>query len=180
MGFYFRNKACFSFEARRRLVSATFMPLLDYGDILYMNASAQCLRSIDTLYHGTLRFILNCKTLTHHCTLYTRVGWPSLVTRRLSHWYTFIYKAILGLLPFYLCIFIVQKCGGYSLRSLDFILLTVPNVRTEFGKRAFMYSAPSSWNTLQNTFKLEELVPIGVFKSLMKDFEADSLTCQCF
>jgi hypothetical protein len=29
-----------SFEARRRLVSATFMPLLDYGDILYMNASA--------------------------------------------------------------------------------------------------------------------------------------------
>ena len=100
LGFYFRNKACLSFEARRRLVSATFMPLLYYGDILYMNASAQCLRSIDTLYHGTLRFILNCKTLTHHCTLYTRDGWPSLVTRRLRHWYTFIYKAILGLLPF--------------------------------------------------------------------------------
>jgi hypothetical protein len=87
-----------------------------------MYASAQCLRSIDTLYHGTLRFILNCKTLTHHCTLYSRAGWPSLVTRRLRHWYTFIYKAILSLLPFYLGIFIVQKCGGYSLRSQDFIL----------------------------------------------------------
>ena len=85
LGVYFRNKACFSFEARRRLVSATFMPLLDYGDILYMNASAQCLRSIDTLYHGALRFILNYKTLTNHCILYTRVGLPSLVTRRLSH-----------------------------------------------------------------------------------------------
>jgi hypothetical protein len=47
--------------------------------------------------------------------------------------------------------------------------VTVPNVQTEFGKRAFMYSAQSSWNTLQNIFKLEELVPIGVFKSLMKD-----------
>ena len=121
------------------------------------------IRSIDTLYHGTLRFILNCTTLTHHCTLYTRVGCPSLVTRRLSHWYTFIYKAILGLLPFYFGHFLVQKCGGYSLRSLDFILLTVPNVRTEFGKRAFMYSAPSSWNALQNTFKLEEFVQIGIF-----------------
>ena len=43
-----------------------------------------------------------------------------------------------------------------------------------------MYSAPLDWNALQITFKLEELVPIGVFKSLMKDFEADSLTCQCF
>jgi hypothetical protein len=43
-----------------------------------------------------------------------------------------------------------------------------------------MYSAPSAWNALQNIFMLEEFVPIGVFKSLMKDFEADSLTCQCF
>jgi hypothetical protein len=100
---------CFSFEARRRLVSATFMPILDYGDIFYMNASSQCLRSIDTLYHGALSCILNCTTLTRHCTLYTRVGWPSLVTRRLRQWYTFIYKAILGLLPFYLGIFIVWK-----------------------------------------------------------------------
>ena len=65
-----------------------------------------------------------------------------------------------------------------TLRSLDVILLTVPNVRTEFGKRAFMYSAPSSWNALQNTFKLEELVTIGIFKSLMNDIETDSLTCQ--
>ena len=97
-----------------------------------------------------------------------------------TYTYTFIYKAILGLLLFYFAIFIAQKCGGYSLRSLDFILLTVPNVRTEFGKRAYMYSAPSSWNALQNTCKFEELVPMGVFKSLMKDFEADSLTCQCF
>ena len=105
-------KACFSFEARRRLVSATFMPSLDYGDILYMNASTQCLRSIDTLYNGTLRFILNCKTLTHHCTLNTRVGWPSLVTRRLRHLYTFIYKAILGLLPFYFGILLFRNVVG--------------------------------------------------------------------
>ena len=129
-----------------------------------MNDSARCLRSIDTLYHGTLRFILNYKTLTHHCTLYTMVGWPSLITRRLSHWYTFICKAILGLLPFY-----CSEMWWVLSSSQDFILLTVPNVQTEFGKRAFMYSAPSAWNALQNTFKLEEFVPIGVFKSSIKD-----------
>ena len=96
------------------------------------------------------------------------------------HWYTIIPKATLGLLTFYLAIFIVQKCGGYSLHSQDFFLLTVPNVRTEFAKRVLMDSAPSAWNALQNTFKLEELVLIGVFKSQMKDFETDPLTCQCF
>jgi len=34
LGFYFRNKSCFSFEAKRRLVAATFMSVLDYGDVI--------------------------------------------------------------------------------------------------------------------------------------------------
>lgn len=31
LGFYFRNKLCFSFNVRKKLVSATFLPFLDYG-----------------------------------------------------------------------------------------------------------------------------------------------------
>lgn len=136
LGFYFRNKSCFSFEAKRRL--ATFMPVLDYGDVLYMHASSQCLHAIDTVYHSALRFITNCKALTHHCTLYVRVGWPALATRRLVHWYVLIYKAILGLLPPYLCIYILQKSvGSYCLRSQNLFLLSVPNARTELGKKGF-------------------------------------------
>ena len=40
LGFFFRNKSCFSFEARKRLVTVTFLPVLDYGDLVYMNAPA--------------------------------------------------------------------------------------------------------------------------------------------
>lgn len=109
LGFYFRNKLCFSFNVKKRLVAATFLPVLDYGDLLYMHASAQCLHMVDTAYHASLRFITNCKALTHHCELYSRVGWPPLATRRLLHWYTFIYKAILGLLPYYLCFHYTKK-----------------------------------------------------------------------
>jgi hypothetical protein len=150
--FYLRNKACFSFEARRRLVSATFMPLLDYGDILYMNASAQCLVSIDTLYHGTLRFILNSKTLTHHCTLYTMVGWPSLVTRRLSHWYTFFIK------PFWV----------YYLFIWPFLL---------FRKGLLCTLCHRLVTPLHNIFKLEELVLIGVFLHLLFNQIGQLRTC---
>ena len=35
---------------KKRLVAATFLPVLDYGDLLYMNASAKCLHMIDTAY----------------------------------------------------------------------------------------------------------------------------------
>ncbi len=31
LGFYFRNKSCFSFNARKKLVSGTFLPILDYS-----------------------------------------------------------------------------------------------------------------------------------------------------
>ena len=39
-----------------------------------MHASSQCLHSVDTVYHGALRFITNLKALIHHCSLYARVG----------------------------------------------------------------------------------------------------------
>ena len=91
LGFYIRNKLCFSFNVKKQLVATTFLSVLDCGDLLYMHTSAQCLHKVDTAYHASLRFITNCKALTHHCELYSRVGWPALATRRLCHWYSFIY-----------------------------------------------------------------------------------------
>ena len=89
-----------------------------------------------------------------------------------------LYKAILGLLPHYLCVFIMQKnTGQYSLRSQDLFMLSVPNARTEIGKRAFGYSAPSAWNLLQNDLKRKELVSLNLFKSKTKDLEAVSMRC---
>src|SRR4029434_7743980 len=82
------------------------------------------------------------------------------------------YKAILGLLPYYLCVLIKQKsAGNYSLRSQDCFMLTVPNARTEIGKRAFMYSAPSAWNILQKVLKRNYFSSLNAFKLKMKKLE---------
>lgn len=89
-------------KLKRRLVAATFMSVMDYVEVLYMHASFQSLKLLDTVYHGALRFITNFRALTHHCSLYERVGWSALSTCRLNHWHILIYKAILGLLPPYL------------------------------------------------------------------------------
>jgi len=74
------------------------MSVLDYGDVIYMHASIQCLKLLDTVYHGALRFITNFRALTYHC----MIGLVGLSTRRLNNWHILIYKAILGLLPPYL------------------------------------------------------------------------------
>ncbi len=57
LGFYFRDKFCFSFNVRKKLVTTTFLPVLDYGDVVYQFAPSYLLSSLDAIYHGALRFI---------------------------------------------------------------------------------------------------------------------------
>lgn len=52
----------FSFYANQILVELTYLPVIDYLDIFYMNAFAHCLHVLD---HGALRFITNCAFHTH-------------------------------------------------------------------------------------------------------------------
>ncbi len=65
--FFFRVKYCLSLAARKRLIAATFLSVLDYSEIIYMQAPKHCLQALDSVYCGTLRFITNSKVLTHHC-----------------------------------------------------------------------------------------------------------------
>ncbi len=69
LGFYFRNKFCFSFNVRKKLVTTTFLPMLDYGDVVYQFAPSYLLSSLDAVYHGALRFISDCnpQLITVHC-----------------------------------------------------------------------------------------------------------------
>lgn len=50
--------------------------VLGYGDVLYMQTSAQCLSILDTVHHTSLRFIT---TVRMSCSA-------------LCHWYTFIWQ----------------------------------------------------------------------------------------
>ncbi len=112
------------------------------------------LQFLQFYYNG--RFISDCKPTTHHCILYNRVGWSSLLIRRKMHWHLIIYKAILGMLPSYLCCLIKQKIvEKYFLRSQNCYTLSVPFVRSELGKKAFIYAAPTDCNLLQSNLKLQ-------------------------
>ncbi len=63
LGFYFRNKTFFSFNARKKLVSGTFLPILDYGDVVYQQASSYLLASPEAVFHGALIFYTSLYTI---------------------------------------------------------------------------------------------------------------------
>lgn len=79
--------------------------------------------------------------------------------RLLQHYrHVLVHKAILGLLPSYLQIFISQRSPGtYCLRSLDVSSVSIPRVRAELGKQAFRFAASFAWNELQKDLKLHDL-----------------------
>lgn len=180
LGYLYRSKSCLSIRTREYLVMATFLPILDYGDLIYMNASAQCLKKLDVVYHCALRFFNDCGYRTHHCILYYKAKWPSLFARRYTHWLCFIYKALLGLAPTYLSVLLTSNHGHYGLRSNDVLHLLVPHVKTELGKKAFVFAAPSAWNLLQKSLKLTTFISYRQFVSTLKNVEQVNIgQCNC-
>ena len=177
IGFLYRNKSCFSVIARRSLVQSLILSVFDYGDIVYMHASSTVLKSLDAVYHSALRFITGDKYLTHHCVLYEKVNWPSLAARREEHCLLFIYKALIGQLPLYLSSLLTHVNNNYCTRSQSHIRLCIPRVRTEQGKTAFSYYAPDKWNKFQDSMKLEQLIPLNLFKALLRDTLHEECTC---
>ena len=93
-GSLYRNKVCLPKHTRKKIIEATLLPVLDYGDVLYRDAPVTTLKSLDSVYHAALRFITGDPYNTHHCILYEKVGWSSLSVRRETHWLLFIYKEI--------------------------------------------------------------------------------------
>ena len=88
---------------KKTIIEATFLSVLDYGDIIYRSATPSILKHLDTVYHSALRRVTVDSFGTHHCNLYENAGLFSLSERRMKHWYLFVFKAVLGKLPPYMC-----------------------------------------------------------------------------
>lgn len=157
ISFLFRNKASLTFPAKLALVKMTILPIIDFGDVIYRIASNSLLRKLDVVYHTAIRFVTNAPYNTHHCNLYSLIGWPSLQTRRQKHWYHLIYKCLLCKTPRYLGSLIPRATPSMNLHSRRYITLSATKVRTSFGRLAFQISAANDWNTLKKTLSWNPL-----------------------
>ncbi len=46
LGFLFRIKKCFPFEAKKRIIQSCFLSVLNYGDVVYMHANLSLLKKL--------------------------------------------------------------------------------------------------------------------------------------
>uniref|UniRef100_A0A8C7QUG0 Reverse transcriptase domain-containing protein n=1 Tax=Oncorhynchus mykiss TaxID=8022 RepID=A0A8C7QUG0_ONCMY len=177
IGFLFRNKASFTHAAKHTLVKLTILPILDFGDVIYKIASKTLLNKLDAVYHSAIRFVTKAPYTTHHCDLYALVGWPSLHTRRQTHWLHVIYKTLLGKVPPYLSSLVTIASPTCSTRSSRYISLVTPKTNSFFGRLSFQFSAANDWNELQKSLKLETLISLTSFKHQLSEQLTDYCTC---
>uniref|UniRef100_A0A8K9Y1F9 Reverse transcriptase domain-containing protein n=1 Tax=Oncorhynchus mykiss TaxID=8022 RepID=A0A8K9Y1F9_ONCMY len=177
IGFLFRNKASFTHAAKHTLVKLTILPILDFGDVIYKIASNTLLNKLDAVYHSAIRFVTKAPYTTHHCDLYALVGWPSLHTRRQTHWLHVIYKTLLGKVPPYLSSLVTIASPTCSTRSSRYISLVAPKTNSFFGRLSFQFSAANDWNGLQKSLKLETLISLTSFKHQLSEQLTDYCTC---
>uniref|UniRef100_A0A8K9XW94 Reverse transcriptase domain-containing protein n=1 Tax=Oncorhynchus mykiss TaxID=8022 RepID=A0A8K9XW94_ONCMY len=147
IGFLYCNKASFTHAAKHTLVKLTILPILDFGDVIYKIASNTLLNKLDAVYPSCHQSPIHY----HHCDLYALVGWPSLHTRRQTHWLQVIYKSLLGKAPPYLSSLVTIAAPTRSTRSSRYILLVTPKANTSFGRLSFQFSAVNAWNELQKS-----------------------------
>uniref|UniRef100_A0A8L0DUF3 Reverse transcriptase domain-containing protein n=1 Tax=Oncorhynchus mykiss TaxID=8022 RepID=A0A8L0DUF3_ONCMY len=177
IGFLFRNKASFTHAAKHTLVKLTILPILDFGDVIYKIASNTLLNKLDAVYHSAIRFVTKAPYTTHHCDLYALVGWPSLHTRRQTHWLHVIYKTLLGKVPPYLSSLVTIASPTCSTRSSRYISLVTPKTNSFFGRLSLQFSAANDWNELQKSLKLETLISLTSFKHQLSEQLTDYCTC---
>ncbi len=139
--FFSGKKKCFSFGARKRIIQSTFLPILDYGDVIYMHASTYLLKRLDGVYHAALRFI-TCLLTYSSLSAVQLCRLVLFMSRRKSHMLLYIVKTLLGMLPNYITSLLCLCGKNYSTGSSNGIKWVVPRVYSEHGKSSFSYYAP--------------------------------------
>ena len=149
----------FNHAAKHKLVKLTILLILDFGDVAKI-ASNTLLNKLDAVNHSAIHFVTKAPYTTHHCDLYTLVGWHSLHTRRQIHWLQGIYKSLLGKAPPYLSTLVTIAAPTRWTRSSKYISLVTLKANSSFGRLSFQYSAANDWNDLQKSLKLETLTSL--------------------
>lgn len=142
-------------------VCVSFM-LMDFSSVQYMLLFSNSHRQYD-IWHFTVT-VWSSQIPVDQVAALARI--PFML--RFLHWYSFIYKSILGLLSLYYFSYMTRKQFSYRLLSQDFMTFNVPSVRTELGRMTCTYSTLSTWNSLQQSLKLSNLIPLGDLKLFLE------------
>ena len=124
-------------------------PLLEYGDVVWDNCTAELKNDIESVQNEAARIVSVATKLCNIHTLLADLRWDTLACRRRKHRLTLLYKMKHGLTPNYLTHMIPnQSQDRYPLRNAESIHLPLLKVKAQQYASSFLPATIRDWNSL--------------------------------
>ena len=130
-------------------------PRLDYCNALLYGISQSNMTKLQCIQNTVARNTMEAPRRTHAVDLPKELHWLSVTYRVEFKIATFVYKSMSPKQPKYLSELLHQKECSRLTRSADQQLLQVPRSRTEIFTRAFQIRAPTIWNIIPRSLRLQ-------------------------
>jgi hypothetical protein len=142
---------------------------LDYCNSLFYGLPATSMNRIQRIQNSLARVVVPSTRRSHHITpVLRKLHWLPIPQRIIYKIASLTYKTLHHKQPSYLAQLLTSYTPTRNLRTSDQYLLTVPLVKSDIGRRAFSFAAPTVWNSLP--LNLRSSSSINVFLPALKTF----------
>ena len=155
-------------KTKVHLCQTLLLPLLDYGDVCYLNITEQLLNKLERLQNLCIRYVFGLRKFDHISEFRSRLNWVAIRDRRNLHTLSLLYNILNNpLSPSYLVSrFTELSAHGLDLRSANLLTLLIPRHSSAFYENSFTVFAAKLWNNLDTDTRKSP--SIHVFKSRLK------------
>ena len=155
-------------QTKAHICQTLLLPILDYGDVCYLDLSEQLLDKLERLQNLCIRFIFGLRKYDHISEYRSRLKWVEIRDRRNLHLLTLLYNILnYPRFPTYLrSRFQYLAEHGRELRSKDENTLLIPQHRTVFYGESFTVRASRLWNQVDTYIR--SAPSVSVFKNRLK------------
>lgn len=156
-------------ETKITLAQTLLLPLLDYADVCFLDATEELLNKLERLQNLCIRFIFGLRKFDHVSEFRSQLKWLPIRRRRDLHVLTFLYNILYNpLSPSYLrerFDFLVPR--GEPSRSITSLRLKFPTHSSKRYGGSFTVHAVRLWNSLPHAIRASP--SLNIFKSKVKE-----------
>ena len=160
----------FNRDAIESLVLSFITCHIDYGNAMMYGLPDTSIQKLQRLQNAAARLIMQKSRRDSISGILKNLHWLPVRYRINYKLCLLVYKCLNGTGPAYLKDLLTVPTKSRNLRSsADPLKLEIPRVKTEtFGKRAFKFAAPTTWNEVP--YRIRDSASLPIFKSKLKTF----------
>ena len=155
-------------KTKVHLCQTLLLPVLDYGDVCYLDLTEDRLNKLERLQNLCIRYIFGLRKYDHVSEFRARLNWVEIRDRRNLHILSLLFNILKNPhSPSYLnSRFTALAAHGLGLRSESLLTLLIPKHSTVFYEHSFTVCAAKLWNKLDPDIR--NASSIYAFKSRLK------------